>query len=96
MRRLIRLTDSPTAAAVLAFAILFVPVLLLGVLLGMDRLESADRSGTIVLLSKHQSTWETFALPCLMPHPLCYVFKRELLFVPFFCAATTAKGHACI
>ncbi len=37
-----------------------------------------------VLLVKHQSTWETFALPTLMPHPLAYVFKRELLRVPFF------------
>ena len=38
----------------------------------------------VVLLPKHQSTWETFAFPCLMPHPLCYVFKRELLYIPFF------------
>jgi len=37
-----------------------------------------------VLLVKHQSTWETFAMPTLMPHPLAYVFKRELLYVPFF------------
>ena len=40
--------------------------------------------GPVILLPKHQSAWETFAFPCLMPHPLCYVFKRELLFVPFF------------
>jgi 1-acyl-sn-glycerol-3-phosphate acyltransferase len=38
----------------------------------------------VVLLPKHQSTWETLAFPCLMPHPLCYVFKRELLWIPFF------------
>jgi len=38
----------------------------------------------VVLLPKHQSTWETFAFPMLMPHPLCYVFKRELLWIPFF------------
>lgn len=37
-----------------------------------------------VLLSKHQSAFETFLLPTLMPHPLAYVFKRELLYVPFF------------
>ena len=48
---------------------------------GMDHLPS-DRP--VVLLPKHQSTWETFAFPGLMPHPLCYVFKRELLMVPFF------------
>ena len=37
-----------------------------------------------VLLVKHQSTWETFGMPALMPHPLAYVFKKELLYVPFF------------
>jgi 1-acyl-sn-glycerol-3-phosphate acyltransferase len=40
--------------------------------------------GPVVLLPKHQSTWETFAFPTLMPRPLCYVFKRELLYIPFF------------
>ncbi|NUZ06503.1 lysophospholipid acyltransferase family protein [Piscinibacter koreensis] len=38
----------------------------------------------VILLPKHQSTWETFAFPTLMKHPLCYVFKRELLYIPFF------------
>src|SRR3954471_21978492 len=37
-----------------------------------------------LLLVKHQSTLETFLMPVLMPHPLAYVFKRELLYVPFF------------
>jgi 1-acyl-sn-glycerol-3-phosphate acyltransferase len=40
--------------------------------------------GPAVLLSKHQSAWETIAFPALMPKPLCYVFKRELLYIPFF------------
>ena len=40
--------------------------------------------GPLILLPKHQSAWETLALPVLMPRPLSYVFKRELLFVPFF------------
>jgi len=40
--------------------------------------------GKVILCPKHQSTWETFAFPTLMPHPLCYVFKRELLMIPFF------------
>lgn len=51
---------------------------------GMEHLPSADRLAPVILLSKHQSTWETFAYPTLMAHPLCYVFKRELLYVPFF------------
>ena len=37
-----------------------------------------------ILLVKHQSTFETFLLPVLMPHPLAFVFKKELLYVPFF------------
>ena len=47
---------------------------------GFDRLPDSP----VVLLPKHQSTWETFAFPTLMPRPLCYVFKRELLYIPFF------------
>ncbi|CAG7597178.1 lysophospholipid acyltransferase family protein [Candidatus Vallotia tarda] len=40
--------------------------------------------GPAVLLPKHQSAWETLAFPVIMPRPLCYVFKRELLYLPFF------------
>ncbi len=45
---------------------------------------AAQGTAAVILASKHQSTWETFALPTLMPHPLAYVFKRELLYIPFF------------
>ena len=52
---------------------------------GLEHLPTAAEAHSAVLLaSKHQSTWETFAFPTLMPHPLAYVFKRELLYVPFF------------
>lgn len=52
---------------------------------GLENLPSAaDERGAVLLASKHQSTWETFFFPTLMPHPLAYVFKRELLRVPFF------------
>lgn len=50
---------------------------------GMEHLPRDDRAG-VILLAKHQSTWETFSLPVIMPHPLAYVFKKELLYVPFF------------
>lgn len=40
--------------------------------------------GPAILLSKHQSTWETFFYPAFLPREVCYVFKRELLHVPFF------------
>jgi 1-acyl-sn-glycerol-3-phosphate acyltransferase len=38
----------------------------------------------VVLLVKHQSTYETFLMPVIMPRDLAYVFKKELLYVPFF------------
>ena len=50
---------------------------------GMENLP-VGRTSPAVLLVKHQSTLETFLLPTLMPHPLAYVFKKELLQVPFF------------
>lgn len=50
---------------------------------GMENLPQGETSPA-VLLVKHQSTLETFLMPVLMPHPLAYVFKRELLYIPFF------------
>ena len=38
----------------------------------------------LIVLGKHQSAWETFVYPTIFPKELCFVFKRELLFVPFF------------
>jgi len=50
---------------------------------GMENLPQGSKDPA-VLLVKHQSTWETFVMPAIMPHPLAYVFKKELLNVPFF------------
>jgi 1-acyl-sn-glycerol-3-phosphate acyltransferase len=50
---------------------------------GFENLPLGERSPAILLV-KHQSTLETFLIPTLMPHPLAYVFKRELIQVPFF------------
>ncbi len=50
---------------------------------GYENLPLGEKSPA-VLLVKHQSTLETFLIPTLMPHPLAYVFKRELIYVPFF------------
>lgn len=38
----------------------------------------------LIICAKHQSAWETFFLSVAMPRPLSYVFKRELLWIPFF------------
>jgi 1-acyl-sn-glycerol-3-phosphate acyltransferase len=51
---------------------------------GMEQLPKAGGTEPVILVPKHQSTWETFALPTMMSHPLAYVFKRELLWIPFF------------
>ena len=50
---------------------------------GMEHLPADPQQG-VVLLVKHQSTYETFLMPAIMPRPLAYVFKKELLQVPFF------------
>jgi len=36
-----------------------------------------------VVMSKHQSAWETIAMPSLVP-PFVWVLKRELLYIPLF------------
>ncbi len=40
-----------------------------------------DRNG--IVLSKHQSTWETYFLPTFF-HQAAIIIKRELLWIPFF------------
>jgi 1-acyl-sn-glycerol-3-phosphate acyltransferase len=50
---------------------------------GQENLPLGETSPAILLV-KHQSTYETFLMPAIMPHPLAYVFKKELLYVPFF------------
>jgi 1-acyl-sn-glycerol-3-phosphate acyltransferase len=58
----------------------------LRVLCGIDyRVRGQENipEGAAILFSKHQSTWETYALQLIFP-PQVWVFKRELLWVPFF------------
>ena len=50
---------------------------------GMENLPQ-DKTSPAILLVKHQSTYETYLMPAIMPRPLAYVFKRELIHVPFF------------
>ena len=47
---------------------------------GMENLPNAP----VILLSKHQSAWETIFYCWLMPRPLIFVFKKSLLYIPFF------------
>ncbi len=48
---------------------------------GLEHLQSGQ---TPVILAKHQSTYETFLLPAILPRPIAYVYKRELNYVPLF------------
>ena len=50
---------------------------------GWENLPVGEKASAILLV-KHQSLWETFSMIALMPHPLAYVFKKELLQIPFF------------
>jgi 1-acyl-sn-glycerol-3-phosphate acyltransferase len=48
----------------------------------VDGMENITRQG-VVVLCKHQSTWDTMILQVILP-PVRWVLKRELLRVPFF------------
>ncbi|HKU47365.1 MAG TPA: lysophospholipid acyltransferase family protein [Burkholderiales bacterium] len=56
------------------------------IILGIGwRIEGAEHlpSHPAVILSKHQSAWETMAFQLIFP-PQVHVLKRELLWIPFF------------
>jgi 1-acyl-sn-glycerol-3-phosphate acyltransferase len=56
------------------------------ILLGIDwRVEGRENlpGRPAVILSKHQSAWETMAFQLIFP-PQVHVLKRELLWIPFF------------
>ncbi|TCS72612.1 1-acyl-sn-glycerol-3-phosphate acyltransferase [Sulfuritortus calidifontis] len=55
---------------------------LLGIRFRVEGLEHLP-AGPAVILSKHQSAWETIAFQQIFP-PLSFVLKRSLLFIPFF------------
>ncbi|HEU4620939.1 MAG TPA: lysophospholipid acyltransferase family protein [Burkholderiaceae bacterium] len=48
----------------------------------LERLKHERRG--VILAPKHQSAWETLALPAIAPAEVCYVYKRELHWIPFF------------
>lgn len=62
---------------------------------GLENLPPAHDMRRVVLCPKHQSTWETFYFPSMTPHPLAYVFKKELLRIPIFgwCMAAVKMVH---
>ena len=60
--------------------------LLLKIFCGIDfKVEGRENLNvkTAIILSKHQSTWETLALHSFTPY-VHWVFKRELMYIPVF------------
>lgn len=55
---------------------------LLGLRYQVEGLENLPK-GAYIVASKHQSAWETMALPLYLPDP-SFILKRELLWIPFF------------
>lgn len=47
-------------------------------------LENLPNTTPVILLSKHQSIWETIFYVMAIPRPLAFVFKKELVYIPFF------------
>ncbi|MDR3395738.1 MAG: lysophospholipid acyltransferase family protein [Parasulfuritortus sp.] len=45
--------------------------------------ENLPAGGRYIVMSKHQSAWETIAFQLIFP-PLAFVLKKELLRIPFF------------
>jgi len=50
---------------------------------GYENLKSIQKEPAIIC-SKHQSAWETFFLANGLKKHICFVFKKELLLIPFF------------
>jgi 1-acyl-sn-glycerol-3-phosphate acyltransferase len=49
----------------------------------VEGLENIPKEQVGIVLSKHQSTWETFFLPLIFHNP-AIILKQELLWIPFF------------
>ncbi len=47
-------------------------------------IENLPSDSAAIILSNHQSTWETLYFLAKIPRKICYIYKRELHFIPFF------------
>jgi len=66
----------------LAYSMMWLLRAVCGIRMEVRGIENIPKEPCIVL-SKHQSAWETFALQTVFP-PQVWVLKRELLWLPFF------------
>lgn len=68
-------------------------------MVGLEALEERLRREpdfACIVCSKHQSAWETLFLVAHLPRRVSYVFKRELLMIPFFGWALGLLGMVAI
>ncbi len=66
--------------------------LICGVQYEFENLQSVPKDKPIILLSKHQSAWETIALTGFVPRRLSFVYKRELHRLPLFGQVLASLG----
>lgn len=66
-----------------ARVVMFLARHVLGIRYRVEGLENLPAGGPAIVMSKHQSAWETIAYQLIFP-PLSFVLKKELLRIPFF------------
>lgn len=66
-----------------ARTVMFLSRYVLGIRYRVLGLENLPSGGPAIVMSKHQSAWETIAFQRIFP-PLSFVLKKELLKIPFF------------
>ena len=59
-------------------------------------IENLPTDQSTIILSKHQSAWETIALRGLLPPEQAWVLKRELMWIPIFGWALAASSPIAI
>jgi 1-acyl-sn-glycerol-3-phosphate acyltransferase len=69
-------------AGVMGHVMVFLLRWICGLTHTVEGLENLPKDGQHVILMKHSSTWETYAIMFLFK-PLVWVMKREILFIPF-------------
>lgn len=69
-------------AGVMGRVMVFLLRWICGLTHSVEGYENLPKDGQHVILMKHSSTWETYAIMFLFK-PLVWVMKREILFIPF-------------
>lgn len=66
-----------------SYSVLWLARIICGIKWNIQGLEHINKQDTYVILSKHQSTWETFFIAALLA-PQVPVVKKELTYLPIF------------